>query len=277
MSELDKRQIGQAFSRAATRYDAHAVIQREVAKRLLGRLHELNCTPDRIADFGCGPGSSTLELSRVYPAATLFCLDLSLSMARQAARKAPTHAVCADALLAPFLERSFTLVFSNLMLQWIEDLPAFFRVVQRLLQPGGVILFSTFGPRTLQELNASWRAVDDRPHVHRFADINRLGDTMLAAGLEVPVIDRDLITVTYESVAAICRDLKSIGAHNAHSQRHKGLTGKGRFRRFANAYEEWRHDGQLPVTYEVFYGIAWQRDTGNGETSPLQVCLSEPQ
>jgi malonyl-CoA O-methyltransferase len=48
----------------------------------------------------------------------------------------------------------FGLIWSNLMLHWLDDpLPAF-REMHRVLAVGGLLMFSTFGPDTLKELRA---------------------------------------------------------------------------------------------------------------------------
>jgi malonyl-CoA O-methyltransferase len=132
-----------------------------------------------------------------------------------------------------------------------------FRECARVLRPGGLLTFTSFGPDTLKELRAAWASADDFTHVNRFIDMHDLGDALLRAGLAEPVMDVERYTLTYTDVRALMRDLKAIGAHNVNAGRPRGLTGRRALERMTAAYERERRDGCLPATYEVVYGQAW--------------------
>ncbi len=95
-----------------------------------------------------------------------------------------------------------------------------------MLAPEGLILFSTFGPDTLKELRHAFSAIDRHPHVSRFVDMHDLGDMLMHAGFSDPVMEMEMITLTYASVEAVARDLKAIGATNAMPGRRAGLIGR---------------------------------------------------
>src|SRR4029077_4201652 len=102
--------------------------------------------------------------------------------------------VRADAYALPFAGHAFELVFSSLMLQWCDDLDAVFGEIARVLKPGGLLLFSTFGPGTLAELRAAWAAGDAASnHVNHFFDPHALGSALMQAQLAEPVLDVDRI------------------------------------------------------------------------------------
>ncbi len=85
-----------------------------------------------------------------------------------------------------------------------------------------------------------------------------IGDALMRAALAEPVMDMDYMTLTYQDVFTLMRDLKVLGAHNLSSGRAPGLTGKRRLQAMCAAYEHYRRpDGLLPATYEVVYGHAW--------------------
>lgn len=257
---LDRGRVRASFEGAAASYDAAAVLQLEVGQRLLDRLDLMRIAPRTVLDLGCGTGRISARLHTRYPQATLVTADLAHAML-QAARGhgAPAGTLLgADAHRLPLADRSVDLLFSNLMLQWCLDLDTVFAELRRVLRPGGLLLFTTFGPDTLGELRASWAEVDDRNHVNAFFDMHDIGDLMVRARFADPVLDCERLTVTYDELHGLLRDLKAIGAHNSTVGRPRGLTGRRALRVLTDAYETFRDAaGRLPATYEVVYGHAW--------------------
>jgi malonyl-CoA O-methyltransferase len=261
---LDKVKVRNSFERAADSYDAAAVLQREVASRLLERLDYIRLQPNSVLDLGCGTGAVTADLLKRYPKAQIIALDLALNMLKKTQqhgkgwlRKKP-QCLCADAERLPLKDNTIELLVSNLMLQWSNDLPAIFAGFQKVIAPNGLLMFTTFGPDTLKEMRESWATIDNIPHTSQFIDMHDIGDALLQAGFADPVMDMEKITMTYDSVRDLMRDIKNIGASNATQGRAKGLMGKQRLAAFETAYESFKHtDGSYPVTWEVLYGHAW--------------------
>ena len=258
---LDRDLVRRAFQRAAPGYDAAAVLQRQVGERLLERLELTTLAPDRILDIGCATGQPTLDLRKRYRDAKLLGVDIAEAMLKLARRRQPwlrpARFVCAEASALPFSQASFDLLYANLVLQWCDDLDATLLEWRRLLKPHSLLLFSTLGPDTLKELRTAWSAVDGFNHVNRFLDMHDVGDAIIRAGFVEPVMDVEHVTLTYDDVFGLMRDLKRIGAHNVTAGRSRGLTGRRRLDALSRAYERWRRDGRLPATYEVVYGTAW--------------------
>ncbi|MEN8107120.1 MAG: malonyl-ACP O-methyltransferase BioC [Pseudomonadota bacterium] len=258
---LDKQQARRAFEQAAATYDEAAALQQEVGRRLLERMDLVRLQPARILDLGAGTGFFTDALMRRYVDADVIALDIAMSMLDHTRRRSGLsgipQCVCADGEGLPFADDSFDFIFSNLMLQWCMDPGPVFTELRRVLAPGGLLMFTTFGPDTLQELRASWSAVDGFTHVNRFIDMHDIGDALLNTCWAEPVMDAERITVTYRELRTLMQDLKHIGAHNVTAGRPRGLTGRHRFQQVAAAYENYRSDGVLPASYEVVYGHAW--------------------
>jgi malonyl-CoA O-methyltransferase len=269
--ELSARQVRRSFERAATSYDAAAVLQAKVRDELLARLDLVRLRPGVTIDLGAGTGPGALALKRRYPRSQVVALDLSLPMLRAAGRRGrwPRRfgRICADANRLPLRASTVDLLTSNLMLQWCNDPEIVFRECARVLRPGGLLTFTSFGPDTLCELRAAWSAADGYTHVNRFIDMHDLGDAMVRAGLAEPVMDVERYVLTYPDVRALMQDLKAIGAHNVNRGRAHGLTGRHALERMISAYEERRRDGRLPATYEVVYGQAWLAE-GSAPRSP---------
>ena len=259
---IDGGRVRRSFGRAARDYDAAALLQSRVRTELLDRLEVVRLEPDVVLDLGAGTGHAALALKRRYRAAQVVALDLAPGMLQEAGRRQTLlrrfRRVCADAAALPLGTASVDLVFSNLMLQWCNDPDAVFRECRRVLKPGGLLTFTTFGPDTLVELRRAWAAADDgHTHVNRFIDMHDLGDALVRSGLAEPVLDVERYTLTYATARDLMRDLKAIGAHNATAGRPRGLTGRSAFARMAAEYETHRREGRLPATYEVVFGQAW--------------------
>ncbi len=258
---IDKRQARASFSRAAEQYDEVAVLQREMGQRLIDRLDMIKFQPSVILDLGAGTGVATAALAKKFKKAQIYALDFALPMLQQTRKRGSwlrrPRCICGDMEQLPLADQSVDFIYSNAALQWSNDLEATFREFNRVLKPGGLLLFTTFGPDTLCELRDSWAAVDGTTHVTPFPDMHDVGDAMMRAGLATPVMDVDRMALTYETVSALMRDLKQLGAHNTAQSRHRGLTGKQRMQGMIDAYETFRKEGRLPATYEVVYGHAW--------------------
>ena len=273
---IDKRRVRESFDKAASGYDAAAVLQHEVCRRMLSRLQFVKLNPAAILDAGCGTGNVVPGLYRRFPRATLYALDIAPAMLRQACARAPWWKrvqgrgivpLCGDIERLPLRAAAFELVWSNLALQWVNDPPHAFKELARVIVPGGLLMFSTFGPDTLKELRAAYAGVDCYTHVNRFIDMHDLGDMLVHAGFADPVMDMEYLTLTYADVRALMHDLKAIGAHNVTSGRRRGMAARATLRAVEGNYERLRRDGRLPATFEVVYGHAWlpaKRTTGDG-------------
>lgn len=281
---IDKLQARRAFNRAATTYDAVAELQYEIGDRLIERLDYVRLQPARILDLGAGTGFFSAALLKRYRKADIVALDVAENMLRQVQGRGgwfrKPRCVCADAETLPFADDSFQLIFSNLMLQWSVDLEQTFMELRRVLAPGGLLMFTTFGPDTLMELRASWEKVDGFTHVNTFIDMHDVGDSLVSTRWAEPVMDSERITVTYRQLGTLMQDLKQIGAHNVTHGRPAGLTGRQRMQQLAEAYEAFREDGVLPASYEVVYGHAWspvnkQSADAGGNEVPL-ASLQRP-
>lgn len=278
-TDLDFAEVRRAFDHAAASYDAHAVLQREVCNRLLDRLDFMTLQPRRVLDLGCGTGYGLAQLSQRYAAAELCGLDIAPAMLHAARARLPQpgwaqralanllpqrntqpRLLCADMDRLPLSDNSMDLVWSSLALQWAHELEATFKGIHRVLAPGGLLMFATLGPDTLKELRSAFATIDDAPHVNRFIDLHDIGDMLVNTGFSSPVMEMEMLTLTYADLKSLMRDLKGIGAHNAAAARRRGLLGKSAWARLEQAYESRRVEGRLPATFEVIYGHAWAGD-----------------
>ena len=268
---LDVPAVRRAFARAAPRYDQASALQREVARRMVERLELVKLQPTRIIDLGCGTGVDLNLLGERYPKALRIGCDLAFPMLLQTRARGAwfkrllprltwsgPRLVCASAERLPLKAGCAELLWSNLVLQWLNEPLDAFREMLRVLEVGGLLTFTTLGPDTLKELRQAFTSVDGSPHVHRFIDMHDIGDMLVSAGFGDPVMDMEMLTLTYASVDDLMLDLTRGGARNADVRRRRGLMGKGEWHRVITAYESLRREGRLPATFEVVYGHAWK-------------------
>ncbi len=261
---IDKARVRASFDRAAKTYDTAAVLQKLVRSEMLSRLDLVNIAPQSILDAGCGTGHGSFGLQKCFKSAQIYSLDIALGMLQQAQLQRPflqkilnkQQLLCADIESLPIASNSMGLVWSNLALQWCNDLDAAFAEAARVLQPESLFAFSTFGPDTLKELRIA--SSNGHTHVSRFIDMHDIGDALTRAGFSAPVLDVEHYTLTYDDVKGVMKDLKSIGAHNATQGRARGLQSKGFLSNLTQNYEQFRVNNKLPATFEVIYGHTWK-------------------
>lgn len=255
----DKRWVGRSFGAAAQGYDGVAALQRNVGSVLLSRWPEHIGAPGMILDVGTGTGHFAAELRARHSGACLIALDIAEGMLRAARERlgaAAVRWVCGDAEALPLADGTVDLVFSNLAIQWCASPDVVFREFRRVLRPGGVLLFSTFGPGTLAELRQAWAAVDGYTHVNRFAGVDELGVALRAAGFAEVVLDTRTQCLPYRDVPELMRELKGLGAHNVTAGRPRHLTGKAALRKMISAYPAEMSGGGIRASFETILGGA---------------------
>ena len=268
---LNRKRVRKAFDRAAESYDEAAVLQKEVCSRLLERLDIVKISPDWILDAGSGTGEAIKPLQKKYKKSEIALLDLSERMLLKAEKNTAlfkkAHAVCGDLEANPFVDEQFELVFSSLALQWCNDISVTLADFKRILKPGGLLMFATFGPDTLKELRSSWKTVDQAAHVNAFLDMHDIGDVLMQLGFAEPVMEAEVITVNYESVDLLMQDLRNIGANVTASGQNNGMLTPNKLNALRQAYEAFRADGVLPASYEIVYGHAWVAEESQSEVN----------
>lgn len=272
MPEIDARAARRRFERAARSYARAARLEAEVGARMLERLDYVRIAPRIVLDAGSGPAREAIALQKRYRGAHVIALDFSLAVlprARFLGRvlgRAVPHPVCADMLKLPIRPQAVDLVWSNMALQYVAEPLEAFREFHRALAAGGLLMFSTLGPDTLKEL----RAAAGEARVHRFLDMHDIGDRLVAAGFSAPVLDMEIIKLTYPGVEKFLAELRAAARTSARADRPRGLSAKGFGAQLRAALAaQAGADGRLAATFEVVYGHAWKgvpRESGSAKT-----------
>ena len=208
---IDKRLARKRSGGAITTFEQARAIPEEIAQRLAEHLDPITIQPHTILELGAGNAVFTDHLAQRYPRAALIALDHALPSLlplrprwiRWLERRRP---LCADAEQLPLSAQSIGLVASNLLLHWCNDIGQMVDEWARVLAPGGLTLFSTYGPDTLSELRESFAQARGAPtspqtiHVHAFADMHQIGDELQSRGFEDVVMESERITVEYRDL-----------------------------------------------------------------------------
>jgi malonyl-CoA O-methyltransferase len=248
-------------------YNSASILQREVATRMAERLTYLKHTPKLILDLGARTGFGTRLLQQHFPDALLMALDLKPQILQQSFSSAPkwkrliglsdSPFVCtsADFGRLPLRNASVDMIWSNLALHY-HDPDNAFKEAQRVLKPGGLFMFSLFGPDTLKEL----RAASNGASMKRLIDMHDVGDVLSHNGFTAPVMDMETITLTYSALPDLLQDLHHTGEQNLLPEILRNQANQNELTAVSQHYEAFRADGKLPATYEIVYGHAWNRE-----------------
>lgn len=255
------KDVRRRFDRASEHFSEADFVHRTSFAGLIERLSPVVIDAARILDLGAASGHGSRQLAKTFRKSRVISFDLSGGMLKVAKKKKPILTklteLQGDAMRIPLQTGSIDLVFANLLLPWISDLPACLAEIARVLKMGGVFAFATLGPDSLKELRDAWSGVDDEQHLNYFPDMHDVGDALVRAGLTDPVLDVDYLSVTYRNCASLYRDLTASGARNSLADRRKTLTGKNRFDAMEEALIGGRQDADLTLKLELVFGHAW--------------------
>ena len=267
---FDRRAVRRIFARAGDGDPEFARVMRTARDALIERLDGIRIAPRRILDLGAGTGATARRLARRFRRADVVSLDPAAGLLHRAASRAPRwrsrhRYVTAEAERLPLSADSMDLVLSNVAMPWFDPVDDALAECLRILRPGGLMLLSTLGPGTLQELAFAWsgdRETSPRlfrsPRMHPFADMHVLGDALVHAGFADVVMDVQRLRLRTPDFWRLCRVLSRSGGSSALAARRRGLSGVDAFRSAAARYESLRDaDGALPVSVELVFGHAW--------------------
>ncbi|MQR00246.1 methyltransferase domain-containing protein [Glaciimonas soli] len=287
---IDIQRVRQLFSQPE-RVRESEFMRREVSTRMHERLALVKIAPQQVLDAGCGDGADIYTLQQRFAEARLIGMDGAFPMLAAArdqqqmaqssvnrllkkwlpikSNRLESDLICGDFAQLPLARDAVDLVWSNLALHWHPQPDRVFAEWRRVLRVDGLLMFSCFGPDTFKELRAAFAAVDDTPHVLPFVDMHDFGDMLVNAGFATPVMDMEVITVTYDSAEKLLADARSFGG-NPLATRNKGLQGRAGWHRLLDALEATRrNDGKLALTFEIIYGHAFRptaKTTASGES-----------
>ncbi len=269
--------VRRQFEQRAARFGGHDALARVVAARMFERLAVMRHPVQRILDLGCGPGASRAALQLRFAHAQWLGVDLSPAMLRADARATswrrrltrwlpgraaaalgPGLRVCASAERLPLADASVDMVFSNLMLHWHPAPHEAIQETARVLRAGGLVLFSSYGPDTLQQLRRVCRQALPDAMPMPFVDMHDLGDMLVAAGFEAPVMEVETLTLTYADPHQLINEVRALGG-NPRADRPRSLPSGRRARLLMQLLRDSADPhGRIPLSFEIVIGHGWR-------------------
>jgi len=257
---IDKEYKRKVFNRHAKTYDNYSSLQNKISDNLFKKLDLIEVRPSLILDLGCGTGRNGGILKKKYKNIRLINYDFSINMLQEAKKKqhkvfsTKSEFICGDIEELSFSENTFDIIWSTSSLQWCNNLSDIFKKAKSLLKPGGLFIFSTFGPNTLFELKNVTKKISNYQKTNNFLDILSINDKLIEEGFSDPVIDSEEFCLTYKNINKLFLDLRKIGATSGFKSKKIGLSGKSYLKLILDGYKEYSYDGIYPATYEVVYG-----------------------
>jgi len=258
---FDRNALRVHRDRAAQTFGEYDFLVREIGARLSDRLLDMARKFPLALDLGARTGGYGPVPGGPGGIEHVVSCELSERMARQI----ENSGVVGDPEFLPFADGRFDLVYSNFDLHWANDLPGCLLQIARSLKPDGLFLAAILGGNTLTELRDVLMAAEldvtggASPRVSPFAELRDAGALLQRAGLALPVVDADEITVTYENLFRLLADLRGMGETNTVRERVRTATRRNIFLRAAELYLERypAEDGRIRATFEIIYLHGW--------------------
>lgn len=269
-SLFDRQLLRARQARARTLGPATFLLDRtasELGERLSAVLRQFNIVVDL--------GTPTDAVRQVLAASGKVGTIVATSV-HPLAGDCPFLQVAADEEALPFANASVDLVVSALALQFVNDLPGTLIQICRALKPDGLVLAALVGGESLSELREAIAAAEIEieggvsPHVAPFVDVRELGTLLQRAGFALPVIDSERLIVRYDSIFALIRDLRHMGATNILNERRRKPLNRATVQRMAEIYRERfaDEDGRLRASFEIVWLSGWAPH--EGQQKPLK-------
>ena len=273
-----------AVQRRLAQQTAPPWLHAEIAGRMAERLLLFKTPPRRIIDWSSFLGASAQRLRAAFPDATLVAVepgDRLIERSRVLLRAPwwnprrwtapPAEVILASATLPGEVQ----LVWANMVLHGVTDPPALMQRWQRMLSPGGFVMFSCLGPDTVRELTLVYARLQWPAPTIAFVDMHDLGDMLVHAGFADPVMDQERLTVHWDSVSSLLRDLRLLGG-NVSPDRYAGLRTPRWQAALHRALDPLRdRSGRYALTFEVVYGHAFKAEVTAPAPADTQVPLEE--
>lgn len=274
-----QQQLLLAQQRHSKKYQQASFIIEEIGQRLLSRLAYFRLPPQTILDLGCGQGIDTQLLTQAYPGANITAVDFCFEQFQHWSTNFSFDHVSrciADCHNLPLPAQQFDLVFANLLTPAIVDYQSFWQECQRVLKPGGILLFSVLGSDTLHELKQCFAQFGQADCINVFPDMHDIGDGLAAASFADPAIEGEKLSLHYSSLKKLLTELKSLGSVKIWQEYPHLYKNRNFWQQLEKYYQHHfvSEQNKLIATLEVCYAIAFAPNQRVESPSSVSIPLT---
>ena len=227
-------------------------LHEQAAQRMAQRLSLVRQPPQQAVDWWPAAGASAQALAQALPRARITRLGEPQAV-RRASWWSPWRAPAPDRG-----EASVDLVWANMLLHHVADPVPLIEQWHRALRVGGLLMFSTLGPGTLAALRERYRQAGWGPPMADLVDMHDVGDMLVQAGFADPVMDQEVLRLSWASAQDALWELRTLGA-NAAPDRFAGLRTPAWRARLLDALRSCGAadgSGRVELEFELVYGHA---------------------
>ena len=205
--------------RVCKKWHQNKFLKTLASQRLGERLFEIKRNFDLALDIGCHNGELGNILLRSNKIKQIIQSDLSFDLALIAKKNFQSTLVLDEEKL-PFKKNVFNAIFSSFNLHWINKFPELLINIYNLLESDGLFLSNFLGGETLIELRKILVASEIEilggsiNRISPFIDIRSAGKLLQTSGFSMPVIDKEIITVTHSNIIDLFHDLRNMGENS---------------------------------------------------------------
>ncbi len=253
---FDRERVRQNRERCSNNIQDYNFLANWCGAQLMERLDDVKRDFSNALHIGARASNITSDKIK-----NLLTMDLSEALVKSSS----SFSVVGDEEFLPFKNDIFDLILSTLNLHSVNDLPGCLVQIRRTLKKDGLFMAAILGGETLHELRNIMMQAEINikngasPRIFPFADKQEIGALLQRAGFNLPVVDSDFVTVTYDNVFKLFEDLRGMGEGNAIAARSKSNAGKALFMETARLYQEQfaDKDGRIRATFEIIFMIGW--------------------
>lgn len=252
---FDRDIVRKNIQRAENTISEHDFLWQHCARQIQDRLQDIKRSFDYSAEIAAAPYVLTPE----------FLEQKNMGNAFHMSPLSGTGQVIVDEEFWPLRQQSLEALISFNHLHWVNDVPGSLVQFRNSLRPDGVLIGSFFGGETLRELRQALSAAEVEihggisPRVSPFISLPDMAALMQRANFALPVVDHDLVTITYDSFFKLLGDVRGMGQGNAIAKRNNKILSRQFWQRAAEIYAEQftNADGRLVATVEIIYFLGW--------------------
>ena len=230
------------IQRRKPRFSAHDFLYQWVAKNMMDRLSDIRREFKSV--LLSGPYAAPYFLKK-FPGATVSANTSPEQLAEERIR--------------------YDCILSIGEMHCANDLPGLLVQMRRALKPDGVFLCAFAGGENLYELRQALMHAEicvsggASPRVYPFVDKQQMAGLMQRAGFALPVVDSELLKVSYRDMFHLIADIRGMGESNALNDCHKSMSSSRLFFEAAKFYQDHftETDGRVTASYEIIFVIGW--------------------